>query len=170
MMKKKGISGIVSVVIIIALVMAAGLLVWNFVQDALSERMEGTQLSYNAIGKVEINEDYTCYNVREGEVGVSISVGDIDLDGLLISVLGNTGSETYKLTSEAKNMTNIKNYLSRKGTVIVPGKDSGRVFVLKGLEEMDLNSMTIEISPIIDDNQCDPLDSIKKVYPCSVFN
>ena len=170
MMKKKGISGIVSVVIIIALVMAAGLLVWNFVQDTLSERMEETQSCYNARGKVEINEDYTCYNVTEEELKISISVGDINLDGLLISVLGDTGSETYKLTSEARNMTNIKNYPSGKGTVIVPGRESGRVFVLKGLEEMDLNSMTIEISPIMGENQCDPLDSIKKVYPCSVFN
>lgn len=170
MVKKRGISGIVSIVVVIALVMAAGLLVWNFVHDTLSKRMEETSSCYDAQEKVEINKDYTCYNTSEEELKLSIVVEDIDLDGLLISVLSQTGLETYELSSEAKDLENVKNYPSRTGSVTVPGKNKGRVYALTGLEEVDFNSMSIKISPIVNDNQCEPVDSIEKVYPCSEFS
>lgn len=169
-MQKRGLSGIVSIVIVIALVMAAGILVWNFVDDSLSERMGSTESCYNARNKLELDNDYTCYNSTEEELRVSISVDDIELEGLLISVSSETGSDTYELSSEAEDLTNIKNYPSKKGTVMVPGKDSGRVYTIKGLDYVDRSSMSIEVSPIVDGNQCDPVDSIKNVYSCSDFS
>lgn len=170
MIKKRGLSGVISVIVIIAVVMAAGVMVWNFVENMVSDRMEGTEACYEAGDKVSINNDFTCYEKVNGSLRVSVSVGDIALDAIIISVTGEGGSKTATIGSSAKTFADVMNYPSRGGSVIVPGRNSGKTYLITGLDEVSRDSMRISISPMVNGEQCDTVDTMNNVYACSTFS
>jgi len=169
-MKKRGLSGVVSVVIIIAVVMAAGVLVWNFVENMISDRIESTEVCSEATQNVVINNDYTCYEMINKSIRLSIGVKDIELDGLLIAINSKEFSKTRTISKDAKTFQDIKNYPSRSGSVAIPGKNSGDTYLVTGLEGMSRDTIRISISPIINGEQCGTSDTMNNVYSCSAFD
>lgn len=176
MIKKRGLSGVISVVIIIALVMAAVVLVWNFVENTITDQIENTESCYNARQELSFDNDYTCYNITHdsGEIRVKIDRGDVDIDGALISIKSESETISYEINSEARELNGITNYPEREGTIILPGKDQGRTYIIRNLELNnsfeDITSLRLSLYPIIGDDKCEKSDSINNLYDCSVFN
>ena len=59
----KGLSGVITAVIMIALVLAAAGIVWGVVNNMLKGQMEGAEACFGNYDKVTINSIYTCYDL-----------------------------------------------------------------------------------------------------------
>ena len=162
MKNKSGLSGVVSAMIMIALVMAAGVIIWVFVNSLIGDRLEETESCYQIYEKITINNDYTCYDFGEKEVWISIKVGDIDVDGILVGVSGEGSSSSFTLLKDEISITGVNDYSTGSNLVSVPEKNSGKTYVLK----FGTLPESIEIAPIVNGKQCDISDSVYEIYYC----
>ena len=168
-----GLSLVVSAVIMIALVMAGISIIWITVNKIINKNVGESEACFGSTGKVTINNDYTCYNSSSGEAQVSINVGDIEIDGLLISIYEKGHSKSFKITKKDSHFSPygyVKNY-SRGNLIKLPEKNAGATYIIDlkslGISEPSL----INIAPIINKHQCGISDSLPKIDSCSsLFN
>ncbi len=83
-MSKRGISGVVAAVILIALVMAATAIVWVVVNNLIETKLKGAESCLDIFEKATLNSRYTCYNSSSNRFLFSINLGDIDVDEILV--------------------------------------------------------------------------------------
>lgn len=164
MKNKSGLSGVVSAMIMIALVMAAGVLIWIFSSNLVNKNLEEAESCFKIYDKVTINGDYTCYDWANKEILISIKVADIEIGGILVGVSGEGNSGSFVLGNNPAPIQNVKPYLSETygEAVSAPGKNSGKTYVMR------FNSIpeSIEIAPIVNGKQCDVSDAVYNVYQC----
>ncbi len=161
-MDKKGLSGVVTVVILVALVMAATSIVWIVVKNLVDSQLQKTSC-LEVFEKVTINSLYTCYNRTSNEFQFSISIGDIDIDGVLVAISGGGETKSFKITNEPTDILNLKPYGEASGNVVLPKKNAGLTYIYDGFSEKpDL----IKIAPIINKNQCEVSDLLSEIDIC----
>jgi len=160
--KKKGLSGIVTAVVLIALVIAATAIVWVFVRNLVEEKLEGSGSCIDIFGKVSLNNRYTCYNSSSSEILFSISIGEIDVDEVLVSISGDGTTKSFKIGNEAKPIDGLTNYPDGSPNIKLPGKNGGLTYIASDSNQPDL----IEIAPIIKGEQCGVSDSLSEIDNC----
>ena len=159
---KKGISGVITVVLMIALVMAAAAIVWGIVNSTLKDQVEGAKSCFGNFNKVTINPIYTCYDSTSHTVQFSLSIGDIDVDEVLVGISFAGASGSYTLTNTDQQGIGLILYPSG-GEVKLPGKNAGLTYVASGYtSKPDL----IQIIPVIDGQQCEVSDTISGIESC----
>lgn len=147
---RKGVSGVVGMVILIALTVTAIGIVWVVVQGLIKDNLEGAGNCLDVFNKVEINNAYTCYTKIGGavtRVDVSVKVGDIELSDVLVSISGGGVMESFHLKDEEED---------------VPGANSGLTYELNFNDVPDL----IEIYPVVKGKRCDKTDSLSEIERC----
>ena len=165
---KKGISGVVTVVILIALVVALVSIVWVAVQSLVEDKLSNAKSCMGIFEKVKINNRYTCFNksvpTEENTTQFSISIGDIDVDEVWVSI-GEGTTKTYKTYKIPETYSDVKNYGT--GTygdkLILPEKNAGLTYVSKGWPN---KPDSIQITPVINGVPCEPSDSLSKIDYC----
>jgi hypothetical protein len=162
-MKKKGLSGIITMVILIALALAVVAIVWVVINNLVKEQVTSTESCFGIFGKVKINELYTCWENDSDEFQFSIEIGDVEVDELLISVASQGATKSFRMTNEEKTIEGIKNYPSGSTGIILPGKNSGLTYIYTGLSA---RPDSIEIAPVIKGTQCEISDSIHSIENC----
>ena len=85
---RKGISGVITAVIMIALVLVAAVIVWVVVRNIVQGQLTGVESCFGVYGKVTINNRYTCYNSSSNKFQFSVNIGDIDVSAVLVSISG----------------------------------------------------------------------------------
>lgn len=162
-MKKRGMSMIISAVIMILLVLIAMGLVWVAVKNIVDEGVGETESCFGIFGKVDINDRYTCYNSSSGEVQFSVDIGDIDVEKVIVSISTIGGSSSIEIY-EGAVYPNVKDYNGDYNLGIsFPGKNSGRTYVASGFsQKVD----SIMIAPVINGRMCDSSDSTNEIYDC----
>jgi len=170
---RKGVSGVVAMVLMITLVIVVVGVVWVVVNNLVSESIESTESCFGIFDKVKITTGYTCYNSSSEELQFSISVGDITVDELLVSVSSEGTSTSFKLSSDAQE-SYLKNYGvgTNYGEILIfPGKNSGRTYVFN-MTNAGLSGIpdSIEIAPIIEKKQCGVSDSISEFDNCLLLS
>jgi len=159
---KKGISGVITVVLMIALVMAAAAIVWGIVNSTLKDQVEGAKSCFGNFNKVTINPIYTCYDSTAKTVQFSLSIGDIDVDEVLVGISSAGASGSYTLTNIDQQGIGLTLYPSG-GEVKLPGKNAGLTYVASGYtSKPDL----IQIIPVIAGQQCEVSDTISGIESC----
>jgi len=159
---KKGISGVITVVLMIALVMAAAAIVWGIVNSTLKDQVEGAKSCFGNFNKVTINPIYTCYDSTSDTVQFSLSIGDIDVDEVLVGISFAGASGSYTLTNTDQQGIGLTLYPSG-GEVKLPGKNAGLTYVASGYtSKPDL----IQIIPVIAGQQCEVSDTISGIESC----
>src|SRR3989344_7007422 len=96
---KKGLSEIVSVVLILALTVTLVGIVWAVVNNLVEDNLSKSSC-FETFGKISINNDFTCYNSSSNELQFSISIEDISLDAVLVAISAEGFSESFKITKE----------------------------------------------------------------------
>ena len=160
---KKAASGIIEMVIMIGLVIAITAIVWGVVNGIIGTQVKSTESCFGNFGKVSFNKQYTCANSAAGEVQFSLALGDLKIDGILVSLSGVSASKSFKIDNST-TFSYIKMYGgSYGGALSLPEKNSGLTYVvdLSGLGVSDATS--IKVSPIISGNQCEVSDSINEL-------
>lgn len=166
MQNKRGISGIVSAVIMIGIVMAAGALIWGVVNSIVSEGLGEAEACFNIYGKVTLNNRYTCYNKTSKEVFFSVNIEDIDLDGIIVRISSAGESKSYTIKKDTTAVAGLSNY-SRGSTITLPGANSGVTYIATGIAN---NPDSIDIVPIVKGKQCDISDSINQIDSCRALS
>lgn len=163
MMTKKAMSAIIAVMILILIILVGTGIIWNVINKTVDKGLGEAKSCYDLIGKVGVNSEYTCYDVDEDEMHVSVEVGDVDIDGLLIVITDETSSVSFELTNEEALIGNLKNY-DETYQVKVPGKNAGSTYIARNIVETPLS---IKIAPKINGNLCEG-DTFTNIGFCSI--
>ncbi|PIO08615.1 hypothetical protein COU59_00910 [Candidatus Pacearchaeota archaeon CG10_big_fil_rev_8_21_14_0_10_34_12] len=163
---KKAVSGIIATVIMIGLVIGVTAIVWAVINNLIGKEISSSQSCFGNFGKVTLNKKYTCIDTALGEAHVSLSVGDVRIDSVLMAFSGASASKSFEL-KDGSNFSYVKSYSgSYSGTLSLPEKNSGITYIvdLSGLGVSDASSL--KISPIIEGTQCEVSDSISELGSC----
>ncbi len=162
MMTKKAMSAIIATMVLILIVLVATGIIWTVLNKTVEEGLEGAKSCYDLLGEVTVNSQYTCYNSINDEMNISIEVGDVNIDGLLIVIAHETSTVDFELTDEFIDVENLRYY---NGTVLVkvPGKNAGSTYIASDILEAPLS---IQIAPKINDELCEG-DSFTNIGFCS---
>ena len=164
---KKGLSAIVATLILVALVMVIVAIVWSVVNNIVKGGVEESEACFGVFEKVSLNPRYTCYNSSSGEFRFSISIGDINVDEVLVGISAEGSSVTFKISKTASEINNLVMYPSESSNITLPSKNAGLTYVLNmsgaGFSEAP---DSISIAPVIKNIQCSESDSINEIESC----
>jgi hypothetical protein len=166
-MDKRGLSAVISVLILVALVVGMVSFVWVIVNNLVSEEIEGVESCFGVFDSVLINDRYTCYDSATNDVQFSIEMKDIEIEKLLISIVDSStkSSLSFEITNELKVVADLSAYPSGN-QVVLPGKNSGRTYVATGFSG---EPSSIEIVPIINGEVCDVSDTLYDIPNCAIL-
>lgn len=166
---KKGMSEIVTTMIMVALSLAAIVIVWGFVSNFINQSVESSGACFGNYDKIKLNKLYTCYEPLAGggyNLRFSIGAGDVEVDKIIVAVYSESATKSYTITNSGQNISGLTMYPSGETQIILPGKNSGLTYEATGFSEKIDN---IEIAPTINDNQCEVSDSYAEIDNCAVY-
>lgn len=161
---KKAVSTVIATVIMIALVIAITAVVWGVINNIIGDQIESSESCFGNFGKVKLNKQYTCKSSTEAQV--SILIGDLKIDGILVALAGNSASKSFELKNGSTSAA-IKMYNGTYGqSLSLPSENAGLTYVidLSGFGVSDASS--VKISPIMNGNQCEVSDSVDELGAC----
>ncbi|MFQ5531208.1 MAG: hypothetical protein ACE5ES_01190 [Candidatus Nanoarchaeia archaeon] len=130
----KGISGVITAVILIALVLGALVIVWAVVNNIIKEDLDTSQACFGNFDKITLNDRFTCYNSSSGGLRFSLNIGNIDVDKILVSISGSSRTKTFEITNEE----NSHDFLTRYNA----GLCSGSANVCSSIPDVNCNTQT----------------------------
>ncbi len=168
---RSGLSTIVITVILVALSMAAIVLVWGFVNNMIKKQISSSESCFGNSEKVTLNTQYTCYEEIDStdyNLRFSLSIGDIQIDKVIISVASAGSVKSYQITNTPQDITNLVMYSGTNPTnIILPGENSGLTYNATGFnDKID----SIQIAPVIGGNLCGVSDSLSEIENCVLMS
>jgi len=168
--KKRGLSAIVITVIMVALSLAAIVLVWGFVNNLIKKQIHSSESCFGTYGKISINGQYTCYEElgeNNFKLRLSLTVGDINLEKVVISVSSASAVKSFEIGVIPKEIPNLVMYAGpNPQKVSLPEKNAGLTYNATGFTgKID----TIKIAPFVGGNLCDVSDSLSEIENCALL-
>ena len=165
-LNKKGLSEIVSIVLILALVIVMVGIVWGVVNNLVKDKLSQTGSCFEVFGKVTLNSRYTCYNSSSNELQFSINVGDVNIDEVIVGISSRGTSSSFRLDSKGTPVANVVAYPSRSTNVSLPAKNSGLTYLFN-MNTAGLGAPeSIRIAPAVGKDQCEVSDTIEEIDNC----
>lgn len=170
---KKGLSTVIATVLIILLVVVSVTIVWTFVSNIVEKNLnEDTQncLDLETSEKVKLSMDggYTCFNSTFDEVRFSISLGDVEIESLIVMISMGGNSRSFTLTNTP---TVVEDLRPDRGAftdaVTLPGKNSGLTYSARGFDGDKIDS--IMISPVVGKKQCGATSKVYDITNCMAY-
>jgi len=158
-MQKKGLSAVVSSVILIALVLFITAIVWLVVSKIVNQETKSAQSCFDIQDKLYLDNANTCYNSTNNKLRFYIGIKDLDIEKILVSIKGNSASKSFEIPGD----THLKLY--NNSNTVLPEKNGGLLYIASGLTELG-KITTIEIAPVIDEELCQISDSINQIDNC----
>jgi len=168
---KKALSTIIATVILILLTIAATIIIWTTIQGTIEDNISsGEACNAEIFDKITINSRYTCYNETSGLFQFSISLGEIEIDSLLISIGTEGFSNSFEMSNEELAIPYITNYTGGLGNINLPAKNSGKTYYFNiTASELSGEPVSIIIAPIIDGISCQKTDSLFQIDSCEAL-
>jgi len=168
MKQKKAVSGVVVMVVMIALVISISAIVFTTTKKTVEEKIKKSEAcGLETIGKLSINSEYVCHDSVTKEIVFSINREDIELDKLIVAIETETDVTQIDLKEIEEKIDNLYPYdkgRTLKGNkVMLPTKNSGRTYIATGF---DKEVIGIKIIPVINEEQCEVADSLYEITPC----
>jgi hypothetical protein len=160
---KRGLSAVVTTVILVALSLAAVAVVWMFVSNLINRQIGSSKSCYGNYDKVRINGQYTCYEYLGEEnynLRFSLSIGDV-----AVSVSSASTVKSYEITNTAQTVSGLSMYPLGSSSVNLPDKNAGLTYKATGFTSV-IDS--ISIAPVIGGNLCEISDSLSDVEDCAL--
>jgi len=165
MITKKGLSQVVSTVILIALTIVLVGGTFTLVRNYVTKSLDDTSACNNILEKISLNKDYTCFDSKTNSTLISISRNEFVLDSLLVSVAYEERGTTFYLSDIPTNIQNLTYYGDLISTEVqIPGNESGKTYCLSGTYPAPSR---IEIAPKRSGKQCNIVDSIQDIPTCA---
>lgn len=167
MLKKKGFSQVVSVVVLIALTVAAIATVLVVAKDYTSGELNSASACNDILDNVKINSDYTCFDSTTNSTIVSISRDQFAMDSLLVSISYRDSGKTFYLKNTKENISGVRYYSESgplPGAVALPKNESGVIYCIN---ETVSAPDSIQIAPKRRGTQCSVADTFNNVPTCA---
>jgi len=164
MKNKKALSGVVTAAILIAITIAAGAIVGTMIKGFVEERLNTAGSCYNILEKVQINEEFTCYNATGQYTQVSLSLAQISPTKVLVALIYDNESKVYSIYAEEKNIEGLTNYPLNTSGVQLPGNESGKTYLIWNIES---KPSKIQVAPMMGETQCEVIDILGPVDNCN---
>lgn len=168
---KKGLSTIITTLILIALVLGVTGVAYGISTGFVQEQLTKAGKCFGVFNKMTINLEDTCYDTLNEELQLSISIKELELKDIYIVLEDESSSTSFKL-KDPSTPAFVKEYgIAEYGlfALTIPDKNSGITYVTK----LNIAGLTgekpklIQISPIIDGEQCNKADSLNEIPYCS---
>jgi hypothetical protein len=163
---KKGLSTLIVTVILIALSLVAVGLLWGFVSNIVNGQIKNSEACYGNYDKVKLNTPYICYETSDNvnyKVRVSLSIGDVNIDKVLVSISSKGSSNSYTISNTAQAINGLANYPSATTQIKLPDKNAALTYIATGFSApVDY----IRIAPVIGGVQCEMSDSTNEIPNC----
>jgi flagellin-like protein len=161
---KKGVSDVVTTVVLIAMTIMVVLVAGFAIQKFVLKQTEDSKACFNSFGKLALDPQYTCFNSTAGELYFSIKRENISLDGILVSVVGETRSMEFHILDSMGFVNESLSDFAGSTLVIAPALNGAKTYLLNtsyiGIPK------EIGIYPVFLGKQCEKSDSIKEVGIC----
>lgn len=166
---KKGLSAIVTTVLLIGLAIVLVGIIWLAITNLVNKQINSASC-VDVTGKVSINNRYTCYNSTSNELQFSISIGDIDVNSVLVGIAGQGTSVSLTIKNSTSQIPNLVTYPARSADVKIPGKNGGLTYILN-LTAAGFSGApdSIDIAPVIGTNQCSAADTLNQIDNCALL-
>lgn len=164
----RGLSTIVVTLILITLSLVAIGMVWVFANNLIQKQISNSQSCFGVADKFKINGQYTCYSKVGSTYNLrfSLSIGDINVDKLVVGLSSATSTKGYTLTNTAQPISGLSYYPS--GTPVkLPDKNAGLTYLATTTFTDKIDS--IKIAPVISGTQCEVADSISDIQDCALI-
>ena len=158
---KKGVSPVIATVILIGLTVLSVSLVWVIINGVITKQTEETESCFGNFDKVTINNLYTCYDIPSNNFRFSISIGNLDVDKVLVSIFQEGNTNSFEITNTPSVVPGVVNYPEGSSNIKLPGQNSGRTYSFRGVRPDK-----ITLTPTIKNNQCEPSDSLTGIDYC----
>lgn len=168
---KRGLSAVIAAVLLILLALALVGIVWAVVKDLVEREMSTTDC-LDGFGKVEFNHHYTCYNLSSKELWISVSIGDIEIKKVTVSVSAGGSKKSFDILEGGSSETYIRPSLvtSYGSTFYLPGKNEGKTYFYNmTLATFSDDPDRLEIYPVINENTCSATDSVTEIVDCGLL-
>lgn len=170
MISKKGLSAVITTILLIGIAIILIAVVWVAVRQLVDTSLDSSKSCFNVFDKVKINERYVCYNSTGNEVLFNIEIGNLDVEKVIVSFhVGGFGgvSKKYTLTNSVEEIDGLLNY-TRGSDIVLPGKNGGLTYIANdSIFSEPPNS--IELVPIINGEACGVTSSINNIINCNLF-
>jgi len=165
MFNKKGLSGVITMVLLIGLTVVAVAIVGVVVRNMINNQVESSESCFGNFNKVTINSLYTCYNNTDStnKLLFSIKIGDIDVDEVLVAISSAGATSSLRIKNESSTITDVTNYPGGSSSIQLPNKNGGLTYIHSGFSS---KPDKIEIAPIINGKQCGTSDSLSSIDIC----
>ena len=176
MLNKRGLSGVISVLILITLVVAATGIIWAVINQMIKGNLEQAGSCSDLFDKIKLNRVYTCWqNHSDGTYNdmtqISINVENIEVEKFGISIMSKGNSKGFELTDEQSPIF-IKNAgVNNFGDPLeLPGKNAGKTYIvdtsLPFFSFVDAPE-SIKLSAFINGQDCGIVDTATEVGKCA---
>ena len=173
-MKKRAVSNVVGVMIILVILVAITGIVFAVVYTLVNKSTKESGACFDALDAVSIEGVNTCYGEDQNTkmLKLPISVKDIELSGILVSVYGESRSNSFTLLKEGTEREYVTtvddDFWNKDLPIYPPGRNSGITYAVF-LDENNLNvgrPNKVEIAPIINGQQCGVSDKLIEIIDC----
>jgi flagellin-like protein len=167
-LNNKGISSIIATLLLIVLTIVLVAIVWTVVNGLVSDKIKQSSACFGNFETVNLNDQYTCYNTSSTPKSVqfSITVGDVNLDGVIISITGSGQSKSITLNKTAQQITDLA-YYNGTNTVSMPPRNSGMTYVYNWTYG---TPGSIQVAPISNGQSCASTSSITLIDSCALLS
>ena len=134
MKQKKGLSAVISTVILIALVITTIAIVWVVVKKLVDDQLPTNScLKHNV---VLLDSEYTCFNGSSTEIQFKVEIKDVEVDKLVVFMSDIASTKSFVIPGGP--YAYVKNYDGTYGgNIVLPEKNAGLTYVVN-LDDPDV--------------------------------
>ncbi|MBM3228538.1 hypothetical protein FJZ20_01480 [Candidatus Pacearchaeota archaeon] len=167
-LNKKGVSGIIGTIILIALVIFTAGIVWVVVNNIIGGGIDEASSCFGIFDKVKLDPEWTCYNYTSNETLFKIDIGDINVNEVLVGITAQGTSTSFRILKTESQITGVSMYPDRNPNVKLPDKGGGFTYIINMIqmgfgEEMP---SIIQIAPIIGEQTCEISSTVDYIETC----
>ncbi len=167
--KKRALSQIVAVVLLISFSVLAFLLISQVVLKLVHSQLDKSKVCSELRNNVLIDRANTCYNTSSGEIQFGIIRKNVDLDSLLVTISGADNSHSFTINETPSTSEDLKPYDSvgsSYGTSYfsLPSKNSEKSYIGNVINVK--NPYEIDIGPSVKGKFCGIVDSFLEINTC----
>lgn len=165
----KGLSAVIATLMLILLTLVIVGILWAVVTGVFDDQMQNTKNCFGNFEKVTMNEQYTCYNGSDKTLLVSLSIGEIEVDEVIISVADVGTQKSFTIKKDLSSVDNVWPLGGNEGDQVkLPGEFEGRTYIINITAEGFISRPDmIEIAPRIGEDLCDVSDSTNEIFYCT---
>ena len=165
-MIKKGMSPIIATMLLVALTVVVIGIVWGVVNNLVKTKTEEASACFNALDKLKINNDYTCYDSDSNVLQLAIDVGELDLDSLFIHTSNKSNTKSFEITKNPVAVYDGVTMFDGSANLILPEKNSGETYEIN-INIVGLTALSeLRIAPKVKGYLCQTSEALTEFRYC----